>query len=94
MGSLFIKNFKREVANFKSYFINAIIYTHRNPVHHGFCKVFEDWSYSSYPVFLYEADSFVEKEKLLKLTGGLDSFIELHRQNLANFESLTNLEII
>ncbi len=93
MGSLFIKNFKREEITSKIHFINAVIYTHRNPVHHGFCKAFEDWSYSSYPAFLYKIESFVETEKLLKLTGGLNSFIELHRQNLANFENSTNLEI-
>ncbi len=94
MGSLFIKNFKREEITSKTHFFNVVIYTHRNPVHHGFCKAFEDWSYSSYPAFLYEIDSFVETKKLLKLTGGLDSFIEIHQQNLAHFKNPTNLEII
>jgi len=48
MGSLFIKNFKREIIADKTHFINAIIYTHRNPIHHGFCNLFTGWGYSSY----------------------------------------------
>ena len=94
MGSLFIKNFKREVITDRSHFINAIIYTHRNPVHHGFCKTFGDWSYSSYPEILYGIKSFVESEKLLKITGGFDSFIELHSKNLARFENSSDFESI
>lgn len=45
MGSLFIKNFKREITLDKEYFMNAVVYTHRNPVHHGFCKRYNGWSY-------------------------------------------------
>ena len=43
MGSLFIKNFKREPILDKEYFINAIVYTHRNPIHHGFYTTFTGW---------------------------------------------------
>ena len=93
MGSLFIKNFKRELISDKNHFLNAIIYTHRNPVHHGFCKDFEEWPYSSYPVILYGVESLVESAKLLNLTGGIDSFIELHQKNLARFDSLPRFEI-
>jgi len=46
MGSLFIKNFKREVISTKEHFINAVVYTHRNPIHHGFCSSFTGWGYS------------------------------------------------
>ena len=93
MGSLFIKNFKRELISDKTHFLNTVIYTHRNPVHHGFCKGFEEWAYSSYPGIIYGVENIVESEKLLKITGGLDAFIELHQKNLARFDSLCNFEI-
>ena len=93
MGSLFVKNFKRELISDKTHFLNAIIYTHRNPVHHGFCKDFEEWAYSSYPGIIYGVESIVESEKLLKITDGLDPFIELHQKNLARFDSMNNFEI-
>ena len=93
MGSLFIKNFKREPIYDKSHFLNAVVYTHRNPIHHGFCRSFEDWPHSSYNAILYGADSVVETEKLLKLSGGVDAFIEIHKNNLDRFESLTHFDI-
>ncbi len=93
MGSLFVKNFKRDIITDRTHFLNAIIYTHRNPLHHGFCKSFEDWAYSSYPGIIYGVESLVESEKLLKITGGLEPFIELHQKNLARFDSMNNFEI-
>jgi putative transposase len=47
-GSLFLKNFKRQLIDTRQYFESAVAYTHRNPIHHGFCRRFEDWSYTSY----------------------------------------------
>jgi len=93
MGSLFIKNFKREPITDKTHFLNAIVYTHRNPIHHGFCKSFEEWPHSSYPGIIYGVDQIIETEKLLKITGGIDAFIEIHKINLDRFESKTSLEI-
>jgi len=93
MGSLFIKNFKREPIYNKPHFLSAVVYTHRNPIHHGFCKGFEDWAHSSYNSILYGAETFVEAEKLLKLTGGKEAFIELHKNNLNRFESLNQFDI-
>jgi len=93
MGSLFIKNFKREPIYNKPHFLSAVVYTHRNPIHHGFCKGFEDWAHSSYNSILYVAETFVEAEKLLKLTGGKEAFIELHKNNLNRFESLNQFDI-
>lgn len=48
MGSLFLKNFKREQILDKDHFLNTILYTHRNPIHRGFCKEYTDWGYCSY----------------------------------------------
>jgi putative transposase len=93
MGSLFIKNFKREPIYNKPHFLSAIVYTHRNPIHHGFCKGFEDWAHSSYNSILYGAETFVEAEKLLKLTGGKEAFLELHKNNLNRFESMNQFDI-
>jgi putative transposase len=93
MGSLFIKNFKRELITDKSHFLNAIVYTHRNPIHHGFCKSFDEWPYSSYPGIIYGVEGIVETDKMLKMVGNIDDFIELHKSNLNRFESKTNFEI-
>ena len=49
MGSLFIKNFKREPITDRTHFLNAVVYTHRNPIHHGFCKSFDEWP----PLFIF-----------------------------------------
>ncbi len=81
-GSLFIKNFKRKTLITNQELIDAIIYTHRNPIHHGFRKAFQDWEYSSYHSILSNESGIVEYNDLLKITGGKKGFIELHQKNL------------
>jgi hypothetical protein len=93
MGSLFIKNFKREPIVDKTHFLNVVVYTHRNPVHHGFCKNFEDWDFSSYNDIINGVCDLTETNKLLKLAEGLESFTERHRLALENFTAIYELEI-
>ena len=93
MGSLFIKNFKREPIFDKTHFLNVIVYTHRNPVHHGFCKNYEDWDFSSYNDIINGVCDLTETNKLLKMAGGLESFTERHRLALENFTAIYELEI-
>jgi len=93
MGSLFIKNFKREPILDKDYFLNAVVYTHRNPIHHGFRKNYDEWEYSSYNEIIKGRSEKVEVTKLLKLYGGLEKFIEIHQQSLPKFLKLDELEI-
>lgn len=93
MGSLFIKNFKREPIHDKTHFLNVIVYTHRNPVHHGFCSNYEDWDYSSYNEITNGICDQIELEKLLKMTNGIESFKEMHRNALENFTPINELEI-
>ncbi len=93
MGSLFIKNFKREPIHDKTHFLNVIVYTHRNPVHHGFCSNYEDWDYSSYNEIINGICDQIELEKLLKMTNGIESFKEMHRNALENFTPINELEI-
>ena len=88
-GSLFLKNFRREPIENKAYFLNAVIYTHRNPVHHAFCDRYTDWSYTSFCEIKERNSQMIEVEKLLLMFGGRDSFIDLHEQSANKFrESL------
>ena len=88
-GSLFLKNFRRELIENKAYFLNAIIYTHRNPVHHAFCDRYTDWSYTSFCEIKERNSHMIEVDKLLRMFGGRDSFIDLHEQSANKFrESL------
>jgi putative transposase len=89
-GSLFIKNFKREPITSKEQFLNTVIYTHRNPIHHGFRERFEDWSYCSYFGIISNDEHVVEIDKLLKMFGGRDQFIQKHIDSL---KLITDLEI-
>ena len=93
MGSLFVKNFKREPIFDKTHFLNTVVYIHRNPIHHGFCGSFEEWPYCSYNRIVYDVESIVEREKMLKMTGGIDCFIEIHNAGLSRLESLAQFDI-
>ena len=87
MGSLFIKNFKREPLFEKEHFINEIMYTHRNPVHHGFRIDYDDWEFSSYYDIASGRSELVEVDKLLKVFGGKEQFIALHSEYLKDWKS-------
>ena len=93
MGSLFIKNFKREPIHDKTHFMNVIVYTHRNPVHHGFCTKYEDWEYSSYNEIINGVCDQIELKKLIKMTNGIESFKEMHRNAYGNFTPINEIEM-
>lgn len=93
MGSLFIKNYKREQILNKRHFFNAIIYTHRNPIHHGLRKHYNEWDFSSYNEIVEGNHDHVEVLKLLKMIGGIRLFIAIHRFALINFDNAAGLDI-
>ena len=92
MGSLFIKNFRREPILDKEYFINSIIYTHRNPIHHGFCSNYYNWGYTSYGEIIEMKSKLVEVEKIIKIFESRDLFIEMHQRNLDKLIQTSELE--
>jgi len=92
MGSLFIKNFKREAIFDKQRFLNMIIYTHRNPIHHGFRKNYTEWDFSSYNEIIDAVCNNIEIIKLFKMTNGLETFKEMHRLALENFDNPYKIE--
>jgi putative transposase len=92
-GSLFIKNFKREMITDKDYFIKAVAYFHRNPVHHGFCKDFSEWPYSSFHEIVSGQTYIIETAILMKLFGSMDFLMEEHLKSLETFERKIDLEM-
>lgn len=86
-GSLFIKNFKRELIADDAYLRNAIVYVHRNPVHHGFCADYLQWEHSSYGDVLNERKGLVDSSVVFDLFGGKESWINHHEKALVQFES-------
>jgi REP element-mobilizing transposase RayT len=93
MGSLFIKNFKREPIQDKTHFLNAVIYTHRNPIHHGFRKDYNEWEYSSYNEIIDGICDQIAIGKLIKMFGDVETFKEMHRLSLENFANPDDLDI-
>ncbi len=87
MGSLFVKNFKREPLLDKGHFITEIMYTHRNPIHHGFRTDFDKWEFSSYYDITSGNNELVEVDKLLKMFGGKEQFINMHSEYLRDWKS-------
>lgn len=92
MGSLFIKNFRRDPILIKEHFMNAVIYTHRNPIHHGYRDSYEEWPYSSYFGIVNGEENVVESQKLIKIFGDIDLFVQLHLAS-KNSISTTMFEI-
>ena len=80
MGSLFIPSMKMEPINDDFHFCKAIHYTHANPVHHGFTKLIEEWPHSSYAIFLSTSPTKLERDYVLNMFGGLNTFIKYHEQ--------------
>jgi len=93
MGSLFIKNFKRELIDDRQHFINAVVYTHRNPVHHGFREKYDDWEYSSYSEIIHEKSDLIEIDRLIKTFGSKEQFILLHQKGIEKLEFFNQFEI-
>jgi len=87
MGSLFVKNFKRDPLLDKEHFINEIMYSHRNPIHHGFLSDYDNWEFSSYYDIISGNNEIVEVDKLLKMFGGKEQFIAKHREYLEDWKN-------
>jgi len=66
-GSLFQQRFKRVLIKNEYYLTEKICYIHHNPIHHGFCKNYEDWFFSSYNIILAEGATNISREEVLEL---------------------------
>ncbi|MCP4702319.1 MAG: hypothetical protein GY862_36485, partial [Gammaproteobacteria bacterium] len=79
-GSLFQEHPKRLYVESDKHLLSLVRYIHRNPVHHGLVTDLAAWRYSSYRALIGTAPTLVERKKVLDLFGGLNAFLDFHRQ--------------
>lgn len=79
-GSLFQYKFKRKPILNENYLMRLILYLHDNPLKAGLCKKYATWKFSSYNAILSKASSTIQRDEVLGLFGGRDSFVSLHQE--------------
>ncbi|MBU2526680.1 MAG: transposase [Bacteroidetes bacterium] len=78
-GSLFQKQFQRKKIDEEDYLRNSIIYVHLNPQIHGFVDNFEDYKFSSFPIYKTNGETFLNKIQAIELFDDLENFLYCHR---------------
>jgi len=79
-GALFVDYLRRKSVTNDRYLITLIHYIHYNPLHHGFCKDLKDWTFTSYHALRTKRPTRLEKQEVLSLFGGLNSFDDVHEK--------------
>ena len=78
-GALFIDYLRRKPIENAVYFERVVLYHHFNAVRHGFCNTPLDYRFSSYPAFLSNQESIIEREIVMNRFGGRAAFIARHQ---------------
>ncbi len=78
-GNLFNRPFKRVAVNEDSYFTQAVIYIHANPLKHKLCSDFTLYKWSSWHTLLSDKPTLLCRDKILDWFGGKARFIEIHK---------------
>lgn len=81
-GSLFQKHLPRRIIHSESYLRSSIVYTHLNPVHHGFVNTLESYPYSSYKSIMGEDECCLARDNVRDLFGGREAFLAAHHLTL------------
>jgi len=79
VGSLFQGRYKVSEITSDSYYTRIITYIHQNPVVAGLVINMEDYKHSSYPAYLSEKETMLNKQEVLGWFGGLTGFINDHK---------------
>ena len=78
-GSLFERPFERKKITSEDYLKRTVLYIHKNPVKHNFVEKIENYTWSSYPVLVSKASTFLHRERVIEWFGDLENFIKCHK---------------
>jgi len=87
-GSLFQEHPQRNRVENEEYLKQLIIYIHLNPLKHKFTGKFENYKYSSFPSYLSNKETNLEREYILELFGGKENFAFYHHESQLKLEGL------
>jgi putative transposase len=79
-GALFERPFERILVGDENYLARLIIYIHQNPQKHAFVQDFREWPHSSYRELLATDASWLRRDEVMALFGGVQTFLELHQE--------------
>jgi hypothetical protein len=79
-GSLFQHPFGRKLITSDTRLWAVITYIHQNPQKHRYANDFREWPYSSYQELINNGPSILDKEVILDLFGGLESYLHLSNE--------------
>jgi REP element-mobilizing transposase RayT len=82
MGKLFMLPYKRILVESDDYFMSLINYIHRNPIHHGLTDMYDKWPHSSFSDYAEVKETFVDKDYVLDMFGGLEVFLAFHFEHV------------
>jgi len=80
-GGLFCQSINRNLITSEEYLQMCIVYIHNNPVNHGFCRLPENWKYSSYNAIISNEPTNIEREEVFYWFENCQNFIDYHRSN-------------
>ena len=78
-GALFQRPFGRIEITSDAYFMQVVIYIHRNPQKHGFVDDFRAWPHSSYHTLLSTQPTRLQRDQVLAWFQGVEHFVDMHR---------------
>ena len=77
-GNLFNRPFKRSLVGDESYSVWLAWYIHRNPLHHHITPDWEHYPLSSFPAYMSNSPTSLNKDFLLTLFGGKEAMRKHH----------------
>jgi putative transposase len=79
-GSLFQLPFGRKIITSETRLWTVIAYIHQNPQKHQFVQDFREWPHSSYHELNNNGQGLLNKEVILDLFGGMESYLHLNHE--------------
>ena len=80
-GHLFQDRYKSEPITTEMQLLRTIRYVHFNPIKAGLCAAPDDYGFSSYKDYIYyKSSKLCDKDAVIKMMGGIDSFIAFHEK--------------
>ncbi len=78
MGGVFMANTKRTDMQDERGFMNAILYAHKNAVHHGYTRKIGEWLHDGYNDLLSNPETWLMRDEIFQRFGSREEFIRIH----------------